>query len=237
MDKVETQQPSMAGSLPDTCDSFTTEPSKSRGRQRSEDSKDAILRATLDLLRQMPLRDVTIEGIARRAGVGKATIYKWWPSKAHVALDAFLAKSNRMAPNPDTGSAERDFRDQLYRLFKFYSSPSGRMLGQFVAEGQSDPEFASLFLERFLKPRRELVGAIFDRGVKRGEIDPALDRELVLDLIYGPAMYRLLTGMGPLDRAWVDTVVSGLFRGLASKPSKKYTTRRDARGQKTLAHK
>jgi AcrR family transcriptional regulator len=193
---------------------------KGRGRQRCEQSKEAILSAVLALLHKMPLRDITIEGIARKAGVGKATIYKWWPSKAHVALDAFLAKSNRMAPNPDTGSAERDFREQLYKLFRFYSSPSGRMLGQFIAEGQSDPEFASLFLERFLRPRRELVGIIFDRGQRRGEIDASLDRELVLDLIYGPAIYRLLTGMGPLDRAWVDTVISGLFRGLAGKKQK-----------------
>lgn len=206
-------------------DPFVEHP-KGRGRQRCEHSKEAILSAVLALLHKMPLRDITIEGIARKAGVGKATIYKWWPSKAHVALDAFLAKSNRMAPNPDTGSAERDFREQLYKLFKFYSSPAGRMLGQFIAEGQSDPEFASLFLERFLRPRRELVGIIFDRGRSRGEIDPQLDRELVLDLIYGPAIYRLLTGMGPLDRIWVDTMISGLFRGLANK-----TPKRNAKGQ------
>lgn len=206
------------------------ETSKGRGRQRCEHSKEAILSAVLALLHKMPLRDITIEGIARKAGVGKATIYKWWPSKAHVALDAFLAKSNRMAPNPDTGSAEGDFREQLYKLFKFYSSPSGRMLGQFIAEGQSDPEFASLFLERFLKPRRELVGIIFDRGRSRGEIDAKLDRELVLDLIYGPAIYRLLTGMGPLDRAWVDTMISGLFRGLAAKTPKRKARRNIHRG-------
>jgi AcrR family transcriptional regulator len=200
------------------------ETARSRGRQRSEDSKQAILCAVLDLLGTMPLRDVTIEGIARKAGVGKATIYKWWPSKAHVALDAFLARSKRRAPNPNTGSAEQDFREQLYRVFKFYSSPDGRMLGQFIAEGQSNPAFAALFLERFLRPRRELVGALFDRGQRRGQIDALLDRELTLDLIYGPAMYRLLTRMGPLDRAWVDAMVSGLFRGLGGKAQRQTST-------------
>ncbi|WP_263366724.1 TetR/AcrR family transcriptional regulator [Edaphobacter bradus] len=194
--------------------------SKNRGRQRSEESKEAILTATLCLLKEKPLRDITIEEIARKAGVGKATIYKWWPSKAYVALDAFLRKMNRMVPTPDTGSAESDFREQLHSLITFFTSLTGRVFGQFLAEGQSDKEFASLFRERFLKPRREAVGAIFDRGVKRGEIDRSLDRELVLDLIYGPAILRLMAGHAPLDREVAEAIISTLFRGLGNKSFK-----------------
>jgi len=188
--------------------------SKRRGRQRSEKSEEAILKATLCLLKEMPLREITIEEIARAAGVGKATIYKWWPSKAYVALDAFLRRTNRMVPTPDTGSAERDFKEQLASLVAFYTSPPGRMFGQFMAEGQSDREFACLFRERFLKPRREVVGVIFDRGVMRGEIEQNLDRELVLDMIYGPAILRLMAGHAPLDRVFTDALISALFRGL-----------------------
>jgi len=188
--------------------------SKTRGRQRSEESEDAILCATLQLLKTMPLRDISIEEIARKAGVGKATIYKWWPSKAYVALDAFLRKMNRMVPNPDTGSAEADQKEQIHYLATFYTSSTGRIFGQFLAEAQSDREFARLLRERFMKPRREIAGVIFDRAVKRGEVDASLDRDLVLDLIYGPVLYRLLIVQSPFGRKRVDALVSTLFQGL-----------------------
>ena len=195
----------------------TVAKSKSRGRQRSKESKDAILTATLGLLKAVSLRDITIEEIARKAGVGKATIYKWWPSKAYVALEAFLNKLNRTVPNPDTGSAQQDFTIQLHALVKFYTSPVGRIYGQFLAEGQSDKEFATLFREHFLKPRREAVGLIFDRAVKRGEIDGSMDRELILDMIYGSAIYRVMILQEPFDRARAEATVSTLFRGLCKK--------------------
>ncbi|MGD0443894.1 MAG: TetR/AcrR family transcriptional regulator [Edaphobacter sp.] len=194
--------------------------SKNRGRQRSEESEEAILTATLHLLKEKPLRDIAIEEIARKAGVGKATIYKWWPSKAYVALDAFLRTMNRMVPTPDTGTGEEDFKVQLHSLITFYNSPTGRIFSQFLAEGQIDREFASLFRERFLKPRREAVGVIFDRAVKRGEIDPSVDRELGLDLIYGPAIFRLMAGHSPLDPEAAEAMISTLFRGMGNKSFK-----------------
>src|ERR1700746_2557615 len=125
--------------LPETSAAPENNP-KTRGRQRSEESEDAILCATLQLLKAKPLRDISIEEIARKAAVGKATIYKWWPSKAYVALDAFLRKMNRMVPNPDTGSAEADLKEQIHYLATFYTSPTGRIFGQFLAEAQSDRE-------------------------------------------------------------------------------------------------
>jgi AcrR family transcriptional regulator len=190
---------------------------KTRGRKRSETSREAILSATLHILKEVPLRDLTIEEIARRAGVGKATIYKWWSSKACVALDAYSDNIARLVPTPDTGSAENDFKIQLNALFRFYASPSGKLFTQFLAEGQSDPEFARLFRERFVGPRREVVGVIFDRAVQRGEIGPNLDRELVLDMIYGPAIYRLMARHAPLERDIADALISTLFRGLRDK--------------------
>jgi AcrR family transcriptional regulator len=209
---------------------------KPRGRQRSELSERAILSAVIHLLREKPLRDISIEEIARRAGVGKATIYKWWPSKAYVALDAFSKKLTQMVPVRDTGCVEKDIKEQLCLLFAFFDSPAGKLLTQFIAEAQIDAEFASLLRERFLKPRREAVGVIFDRAVERGQISYGLDREIVLDMIYGPGFYRLMTRRVPLGRKEVDAMVSTLFRGLQSvdrsrrqAPAGRGTSRRDSR--------
>jgi AcrR family transcriptional regulator len=193
--------------------------SKLRGRQRSEESEEAILSAVLQLLREKPLRDLSIEEIARKAGVGKATIYKWWPSKAYLALDAFSKRLKQLVPIRDTGSAERDFKGQLYSLFAFFDSPAGKLMAQFLGEVQIDAEFACLLREQFLKPRRELVGVIFDRAVERGEIRAGLDRELVLDMIYGPGLYRMMVRRAPLGREAVDAMVSALFQGLRNAPS------------------
>ena len=204
-----------------------SDPEKKRcGRQRSEESEEAILSAITALLQDKPLRDISIEEIARKAGVGKATIYKWWPSKAYIAFDAFSRRLKEMVPIRDTGSAERDFKAQLRLLFAFFDTPPGLVMRHFLAESQIDEEFASLFRDRFMKPRREAVGVIFDRAVERGQIRRGLDRETVLDLIYGPGLYRLLFRHEPLDRNTVDEMVSALFRGLRETSSRVNRSRR-----------
>ena len=190
---------------------------KARGRQRSSESEEAILKATLQLLKEKPLRDITVDAIARKAGVGKMTIYKWWPSKAYVALDAFRKKMNRVVAMPDTGDTERDLAELLYSIMSFYISPTGRIFSQFLAESQSDPEFAALFREHFLKPRRESAGAFLDRAMKQGVIDRTLNREILLDLIFGPMVFRLMAGHAPLNRAESDAMISTLLHGIRSK--------------------
>lgn len=192
--------------------------SKCRGDQRSAESESAILSATLHLLEQKPLRDITIEAIAEKAGVGKATIYKWWPSKAYVALEAFLVGIEAAAAAPDTGSARSDFTIHLKSLIRFYATSTGRTYSQFIAEGQSDPEFPTFFRGRFLTPRREGVKAIWQRGVDRGEIRSGLDSEIVLDLVYGPTIFRLMVGHGPLNDAEAERMIAALFEGIQTRP-------------------
>jgi AcrR family transcriptional regulator len=200
------------------------------GRPRSEVSEEAILASTVQLLTEKPLRDISMEEIARRAGVGKATIYKWWPSRAYVALDAFLRKTNQMVPTPDTGSIRTDVREQIRSLVGFYRSPAGQIMGQFIAETQIDKDFATLFRTRFLKPRREAAGVIFDRGVERGEIDENLNWGLVRDLIFGAFFYRMVIGHAPFEDKLVDDMVSILFDGLDRRRAGRGGTRRKASG-------
>jgi AcrR family transcriptional regulator len=187
---------------------------KARGRQRSVEAETAILKATLYLLERKPLRKVTADAIAKRAGVSKATIYKWWPNKSLVALDAYLAGMTERVGLPDTGSAELDFTEQLKSVTAFYTSPVGRLFGQFIAEGQSDPGFLALFRERFLFARRDAARVMWQRGVDRGEIRPEVDGEIVLDLIYGPTIFRLLAGHGSLSGSDSEAMVEAVFGGL-----------------------
>ncbi|WP_263353273.1 TetR/AcrR family transcriptional regulator [Acidicapsa acidisoli] len=190
---------------------------KNQGHRCSEDSKQAILSAVLELAKEMPLPDITVEAIARRAGVGKTRIYKWWPRKAYVAANAFAERVNRTVSIRDSACAERDLKEYLSAMSRFYASPATRILVQYVAEGQSDGELVLLSHECFLEPRREWVGIILDRAVNRGEISVGLDRELVLDLIFGSAIYRLITHRTVFEPETAAAVVTTLFRGLGNK--------------------
>src|SRR6202522_4224814 len=109
---------------------------KARGRQRRLEAEATILKATLYLLEPKSLRQVTADAIARRAGVSKATIYKWSPNKRMLALDAFLRSMTERVAVPDLGSAEADFAVHLKLVINFYKTPFGRLFCQFIAEGQ-----------------------------------------------------------------------------------------------------
>jgi hypothetical protein len=126
----------------------------------------------------------------------------------------------RTIPNPDTGDAASDLAELLGSLMSFYSNPTGQILRQFIAESQSDPGFAASLRERFLNPRRALAAEVLERGLKRREIDPKLDRELILDLIFGPMIYRLILGHAPLNKKAADAMVSTLFQGIGKTPAR-----------------
>jgi AcrR family transcriptional regulator len=185
------------------------------GRPRSEQSRDAVLRATSELMLEVGLRGMTTDEIARRSGASKATIYKWWPNKYAVAIEAFLTEMLTESPDPDTGSAREDFRLALRGLMRFYTGPSGRVFAQLVGEAQFDPAVAVQLRDRLVGSRRGLVRAIWDRGVARGELRPDTDPEAAIDVVFGPAMYRLVAGHAPLDDAAADAIVDVAVRGLA----------------------
>src|ERR1700758_96816 len=114
-------------------------PIRARGRPRSEERRDAVLKATMELMQEDDLRRASVDRIAARSGVSKATIYKWWPNRTAVAIDAFLRQMMADAPVPDTGSAAEDFRLTLRGMMGFYTSPSGAIYAQLVGESQFYP--------------------------------------------------------------------------------------------------
>lgn len=163
-----------------------------KGRPRSEKTERAILSATYTLLLESGFHAVTVEGIAKQAGVSKATIYKWWPNKAAVAADSFFAAAAEQLTEPDTGSAEEDLLIQLQKLGDFFATDKGRIITELIAEGQFDPEVARAYRTRYFYPRRLVSKAILERGVARGELKADLDLELSVDLVFAPLFYRLL---------------------------------------------
>jgi AcrR family transcriptional regulator len=185
------------------------------GRPRSERSRAAVLRAASELMHEVGLRAMTTEEIASRSGASKATIYKWWPNKYAVAVEAFLSEMLAESADPDTGSAVEDFRIVLRGLAHFYASASGRVFAQLVGEAQSDPEVAAELRDRLIHSRRDASRVIWDRGVARGELRGDVDREVAIDIVFGPALYRLLTGYAPFDEAAADAVIAAIMRGLA----------------------
>ena len=185
------------------------------GRPRSQQSRAAVLRATSELMREVGLRAMTTEDIAARSGASKATIYKWWPNKYAVAVEAFLSEMAVESADPDTGSAREDFRLALRGLIHFYTGEYGRAYAQLVGEAQFDPKIGAELRDHLVGSRRELVRAIWDRGVARGELRADVDPEVAIDLIFGPAMYRLVAGHAPLDDTAAEAVIDAAIRGLA----------------------
>ena len=185
------------------------------GRPRSEQSRSAVVRATSELLHEIGLRAMTTEQIATRSGSSKATIYKWWPNKYAVAVDAFFSEMQADSPDPDTGSARGDFTIWLRGLCHFYTGPSGRVFAQLVGEAQFDPEVADELRDGLVRSRRAVLETVWDRGVARGELRADVDRDVAIDLIIGPALYRLMTGRGALDDTAADAIVDTVIRGLS----------------------
>ena len=185
------------------------------GRPRSEESRTAVLRATSELLHEVGLRAMTTEEIANRSGASKATIYKWWPNKYAVAIDAFLSEMMAESRDPDTGSARDDLTAVMRGLLHFYTGPSGRVFAQLVGEAQADPSIQQELRANLVDSRRELFRTIWDRGVERGELRADLDPEAALDLVIGPALYRLMIGHAPMGEDAADQLVDAAIRGLS----------------------
>jgi AcrR family transcriptional regulator len=186
-----------------------------RGRPRSKLADSAILRAATDLLAERGLGGMSIEEVACRAGVGKATIYRRWPSRGALALDAFLAEFLGQQPLPDTGTLRGDLLTALRAWIRSVTQTSaGPMLSGLIAEVQQDRALAAAWRDRFVEPVRAQHAIMLDRAISRGEIPADTDKDVVIDLLFGPAYHRLLHGHRPLTdqfaRRVVDLIVAAL---------------------------
>ncbi|HEX3337264.1 MAG TPA: TetR/AcrR family transcriptional regulator [Jatrophihabitans sp.] len=185
-----------------------------RGRPRSAKAHQAILAAALELLLEQGLHAMSMDDVADRAGVSKATIYRWWASKELLALDALATQWAIPAPSSEraTGSLRGDllarFRPWVRQLNRM---PYGRVIAGLIAEAQIDPDFAKLYREHFVQPRRDATRPVLLRAIERGEIAADTNLEVTLDLLYGPIYHRLLHGHAPLTDRFVQQVIDAVI--------------------------
>jgi len=181
---------------------------------RSLRAKDSVLCATKDLLDEGGLGAATVDAISARSGVSKATIYKHWPCRTAIAAEAFGRRMADSIPLPDEGNAIADLTEQVRRVSRFYSGPNGRIFAQLLAASVTDEAAAPYFREFFLDTRRANVAELWNRALARGEVNPTITAGTATDLLFGPLIFRLLTGHAPLTEEEADAIATAALHGL-----------------------
>jgi AcrR family transcriptional regulator len=188
-----------------------------RGRMRSEKTQRAILEAASELMLEHGLRSITMDAVAERAGASKATIYRWWPSKELLALDALLSQWE--IGTVDTGSLSGDLQALICPwVQRLTDRPYGRVIAALLSRAQSDPRFAEAYGARFVQPRRDAGRLVFARAIDRGEIAADTDVEAALDLLYGPIYHRMMQLHSALTDDFARTIV-GYVVAAVSRPA------------------
>ncbi|WP_406318727.1 TetR/AcrR family transcriptional regulator [Streptosporangium sp. NBC_01639] len=190
----------------------------SSAARRSEASRRAILTAAFDLVHEVGYAKLSIEGIAARAGVGKQTIYRWWPSKGTVLFDAFLMLSDEPdgeAALPDTGDLEADLKTVLRATVAELNDPRyDEPLRALNTEIAHDPELAAAYVERLDGPMKELKKQRLRGAQRAGQLAKDLDLDVAVEMLWGPLLNRWLQRSGPLTPEYADTIVETALNGL-----------------------
>lgn len=188
---------------------------RGRGRPRCEVTRKRILEAALESLDEVGFANTTTDLIAERAGASKATIYRWWPTKAALLLEALRDVVAQELPFPDTGDLKEDVRQQLRNFANLLTGRRSGVLKSFVAAAQSDPEVAEAFRNVWVIPRRASAKTVLEKHQQEGRLPAGVNLELLMDLLYGPLYYRLLAGHGALSTAYADEITGLALTGLA----------------------
>lgn len=178
---------------------------------RSEHSRQAILQATMKLIDErepgsVSVQQLSIERIAREAGVSKTTIYRWWPNKASVLIDTFLENHILATRVREELPAVDALREHVVALARLYSGFEGRLMAQLLAEAQYDSATLEEFKRHFWRPRREAVSRLIERGQEEGSLRRDREPGDIAEQIYSPIYFRLLFQEGSLD---TEAVMAG----------------------------
>ena len=197
----------------------TSEERRRLGRPRSEaaSAHKKIMDAVYALLQERSVRELSMEAVAKRAGVGKPTLYKWWPTKAALVFAMFHERLAQEAEAPPTTSVEAFMRQRVLRLIVEFHDLFGKVVAELIAEGQSDTKVLQELYEQHIGVRRAHAVVAIEKAKRSGEFSPDTDAELLVDQIFGPIYYRMLLRISPLDPAFgealIDQVLSGVRNG------------------------
>jgi AcrR family transcriptional regulator len=185
-----------------------------RGRPRSAKVDQTAMRSALKLLQQVGFRQLTLDAVATDAGVSKMAIYRRWPNKAHVVMDAFMELVGPASHFPPARRALKRLKLQMRLQARLFSGHFGKLIRSLLGEAQFDDELAEAFRERWLLPRREMTREILQTAIAEGDLKRSIDLDQAIDLLYAPFYYRLLLGVGALDDGLSDRVFQAALAGL-----------------------
>jgi AcrR family transcriptional regulator len=170
------------------------------------------------------LSEISTPALAVEAGT--ATLYRWWPTKEAIALDAYLEDVDKRLPfDAKVGSPLRRLRDQARGGVRFLTSDAGRVLVRLIMAIQEDQQLRQRFLKRVYLPRREKVLVVIDEAIAMGELPHNMDRDTLVDAIYGPVYYRLFMGHLALTEEFVDDVFSAALTGVSANAKQRSNSR------------
>ncbi len=189
------------------------------GRPRSEKAQEAIRTATNELLKEKGGAGLTIEAIARRAGVGKPTIYRWWPTLADIVLEVLLHQADTSIAVPASDSLQETLSHFLRQSMKAIADGGGNHLRFLMAQAQQDEEFRERFRENFVAKRRATLHSIFQEAVNQGQIHAEQNLEMLLDIVFGTMWYRLLIGHASMDDTFAAELTEITMQLVKSRPA------------------
>jgi AcrR family transcriptional regulator len=184
------------------------------GRPRDEIVREKILHAAVELMEETGYARLTCDAIAQRAGAGKATIYRWWPNKAAVVIDAFVESVTPELPIQKLSSLDEYVTVHLRRFTKMLMGSKGRFMAAVIGAAQEDPEVEAVFLSHWVKPRRVASRRILQEYRADGQLPPDADLELVLDAMYGPLHLVLMLRHGKLSTSYAERLSALVLNGL-----------------------
>lgn len=177
------------------------------GRPRCSKAHESVLEATAALLQEQGYAALTIERIAAKAGVGKQTIYRWWPNKAAILTELYEREGVKLNSSPNLGSVDADILQLLENIWAFWrETTSGQAFRSVIAEAQADPEVLAHLRDEFIPKRRLHWIAVLERAQENGEIRANVDLDLFLDIVFGFNWHRLLTDHPPTYAEMAVTV-------------------------------
>lgn len=174
-------------------------PQRSKGRPRSEKSRKAILKAANALLLSSSVQDLSIEAIAKKAKVGKTTIYRWWPNKAAIVMEALMSQPGLQKPMSTPVNNADAVKMQLDKLIHLLDSKNGEIIAQLFSEAQADEKAKEIFEQNFLAPLIDAIEYSVVQGQLEGEFRKTIDPKIAVDVLCGPVFFRLMSHGQDLD--------------------------------------